>query len=76
MRIAIALILLTASEVSAEVCDRSKFPLSASITGPEPITRDRIDFSFESGVFEHQDGAKETVYCIRNNHDEFPVYVK
>ncbi|WP_422028791.1 hypothetical protein [Roseovarius sp.] len=77
MRFVLMFVLLTtASETGAEVCDRSEFRLHDYIEGDEPITRERIDFSFESGVIRHRDGARETVYCILNNHDEFPVYVK
>lgn len=77
MRLALIFVfLIAASQTGAEICDRSKFRLHDYIEGDAPITRERIDFSFESGVIRHGDGARETVYCILNNHDEFPVYVK
>ncbi|WP_299870545.1 hypothetical protein [uncultured Hoeflea sp.] len=40
-----------------------------------PVQESRIDFSFESGVIVHADGARETVYCIRND-ESAPIYVK
>ncbi|WP_275750244.1 hypothetical protein [Hoeflea sp. YIM 152468] len=41
----------------------------------DPVQEARIDFTYESGVAIHADGAHETVYCIRND-GSIPVWVK
>jgi hypothetical protein len=58
----------------AEVCDRSEYPLTEAEEGG-PIQEARINFAYESGVIVHADGARETVYCIRND-ESAPIWVK
>lgn len=58
----------------AEVCDRSVFRLTEAEEGG-PIKEARINFAYESGIVVHADGARETVYCIRND-ESAPIWVK
>ncbi len=63
-----------ASPAMAEVCDRSVYPLTEAKEG-DPVQEARINFTYESGVIVHADGARETVYCIRND-ESVPIWVK
>lgn len=63
------------SPAVAEVCDRSEYPLKESKEADNPVQETRINFTYESGVIIHTDGARETVYCIRND-ESAPIYVK
>jgi len=71
----VVICLLLSSPVFAEVCDRSKYPLDESRKADSPVQEARINFTYESGVIVHTDGARETVYCIRNDVSN-PVFVK
>ncbi len=66
---------LASSATNAEVCDRDEYPLSEWLEAEEPVRENRIDFTYESGVIVYEDGARETVYCIRNDAAA-PVFVK
>ncbi len=58
----VSIFALTASSAAAEICDRSKFNLAESIDSDGAVSRDRIEFEYESGVVHLRDGARETVY--------------
>lgn len=59
----------------AEVCDRSVYNLTEAQEADQPIQQGPINFTYESGVIHHDDGARETVYCIKNDASA-PVFVK
>ncbi|HEY6633155.1 MAG TPA: hypothetical protein VIZ90_17030 [Rhizobiaceae bacterium] len=73
LRYAIICISLS-SPAMAEICDRSTYNLAEAEEGG-PIQEARINFAYESGVIVHADGARETVYCIRND-ESAPIWVK
>lgn len=67
--------LLLSSPAFAQVCDRSEYQLNEWKEADVPVQDARINFTYESGVIIHADGARETVYCIRND-ESAPIYVK